>query len=240
MSYKKEIEELINKDLENIIKKSITINNGKPTFKKEDFEIVEGKPKYFGVDKYGRVIGAIALVSKNTLPRVTEKELEYPRPYGWTKNLEKTKGLFESCHIIEYNLSAQSTDKENLFIGTNDLNTSIMKKVENKVKREIEKNDLIVLYKVTMKYHQNEQIPIGILIEAQSTDGKFNICEFCYNVEKYIKFDYQDGTVIYNHNYIEKTKEKLEIIKNKIVPITKKSKTKKITSGQKTNYILNI
>ena len=30
-------------------------------------------------------------------------------------------------------MSEQSTDKENLFIGTNDLNTSIMKTIENKV-----------------------------------------------------------------------------------------------------------
>ena len=157
MNYKKEIEELINKDLENITKKSVSINNDKPIFKKEDFEVIEGKPKYFGIDEYGRVIGAIALVSKNTIPKITEKELEYPRPYGWTGNLEKTKRLFESCHIIAYNLSAQSTDKENLFIGTNDLNTSIMKKVENRVKKYIENNDFSVLYKVTMVYRTSEQ-----------------------------------------------------------------------------------
>ena len=163
MSYKNEIEELINIDVDNIKKKTVVINNNKPIFKKEDFGVVEGEPKYFGVDKYGRVIGAIALISKNTLPRVTEKELEYPRPYGWTKNLEITKGLFESCHLIAYNLSAQSTDKENLFIGTNDLNRSMMKNIENDINDYIKNNDFKVLYKVTMKYRGADQIPKGEL-----------------------------------------------------------------------------
>lgn len=240
MNYKKEIEELINKDIESINKKTIPINNDKPIFKEEDFKEIEGKPRYFGLDKYGRVKGAIALISKNTLPRITEKELEYPRPYGWTKNLEKTKGLFESCHIIAYNLSAQTTDKENLFIGTNDLNTSFMKKIENKVHKEIYDKNLMVLYKVTMIYKAENQIPTGILIEAKSIDGEFNVCQFCYNVEKYIKFDYKDGTVLYNHNYIEKTKEKLGKIRDKVIAVTKKTNKKRLKQGEKTNFILNI
>ena len=144
MSYKKQIEELVNKGADNIKKKTVFINNDKPIFKKEDFDIVEGIPRYFGTDKYGRVVGGIALLSKNTIPKITENELEYPRPYGWTKNLEKQKGLFESCHIIAYNLSAQSTYKENLFIGTNDLNTSMMKNIENETNDYIKKHDFNV------------------------------------------------------------------------------------------------
>ena len=240
MSYKKQIEELVNKGADNIKKKTVFINNDKPIFQKEDFDIIEGSPKYFGTDKYGRTIGAIALLSKNTIPKITEKELEYPRPYGWTKNLEKQKGLFESCHIIAYNLSAQSTDKENLFIGTNDLNTSMMKNIENETNDYIKNHDFKVLYRVTIQYKEDNQIPIGILIEAQSIGGDFNICRFCYNIEKYIKFDYADGTIIYNHDYLNKIKDKVESIREKIMSTTKQSKTKKLTLGQKRNFILNI
>ena len=98
----------------------------------------------------------------------------------------------------------------------------------------------MVLYKVTMKYRGNDQIPIGILIEAQSIGGKFSICKFCYNIEKYIKFDYSDGTIIYNHRYLEKAMVKLTDLKNKIVQNSKHSKTKKTISTEKLNYVLNI
>lgn len=239
-NYINEVNRLVENGANNIKKKVIILNNDKPIFNKKDFDIIEGSPKYFGIDKYGRVIGAIALLSKNTIPKITEKELEYPRPYGWTKNLEKTKNLFESCHIIAYNLSAQSTDKENLFIGTNDLNRSIMKHIENDVNDYIKKNEFNVLYKVTIKYKGADQIPIGILIEAKSIGGELNICKFCYNVEKYIKFDYKDGTVIYNHHYLEKAKESFEQLKNKIKANKENIKQNKKVGMSKRNYILNI
>lgn len=240
MSYKKIVEKLVYNGTDNIKKKIIILNNNKPIFTKQDLDVVEGKPKYFGLDKYGRITGAIAVLSKNTLPIITEKELEYPRPYGWNENLEKAKGVFESCHIIAYNLSAQNTTKENLFIGTNDLNRSIMKQIENDANDYIKKNDFNVLYKVTIKYKETDQIPIGILIEAQSIGGDFCVCKFCYNMEKYIKFDYSDGSIIYNHNYLEKVKEKFSSLKVNVISKNNKSKKQKKKVGTKINYILNI
>ncbi len=108
MNYKEIVEDLVNKGADNIKKKTVILNDNKPILGKEDFNVIEGNPKYWGTDKYGRITGAIALLSKNTIPIITEKELEYPRPYGWNENLEKVKGVFESCHIIAYNLSAQN------------------------------------------------------------------------------------------------------------------------------------
>lgn len=77
MSYKKIVEKLVDNGTDNIKKKIIILNNNKPIFTKQDLDVVEGKPKYFGLDKYGRITGAIAVLSKNTLPIITEKELEY-------------------------------------------------------------------------------------------------------------------------------------------------------------------
>lgn len=42
-----------------------------------------------------------------------------------------------------------------------------MSKIEKKVKKHIEKNDVRVLYKVSIKYKGNNQIPKGVLIEAR-------------------------------------------------------------------------
>ena len=41
----------------------------------------------------------------------------------------ENQDLFERCHIIAYSLSARIADKKNIFIGTNALNKSIMKKI---------------------------------------------------------------------------------------------------------------
>jgi len=151
MNYKEIVENLVNKGADNIRKKTVILNNNKPILEKADFNVIEGNPKYWGIDKYGRITGGIALISKNTIPIITDKELEYPRPYGWNENLEKVRGVFESCHIIAYNLSAQNTTKENLFIGTNDLNTSLMKNIENDINDYIKNNDFNVLDKLSRK-----------------------------------------------------------------------------------------
>lgn len=235
MNYKEIVEDLVNNGADNIKKKTVILNDNKPILGKEDFNVIEGNPKYWGTDKYGRITGAIALLSKNTIPIITEKELEYPRPYGWNENLEKVKGVFESCHIIAYNLSAQNTTKENLFIGTNDLNKSIMKQIENEVNNYIKNYNSKVLYKVTVKYKGTDQIPLGILIEAQAIDDEFSICSFCYNIERYFKFNYSDGTMIYDNRKFRKAKDN-----GKVIEKQDKAKTENKNIEIKRDYYINI
>ena len=164
--YNIKLEELINKRQNSIKEFTIILNNNKPIFTKKDYATIEGEPIYFDLDERGRVTGAIAIVSKNTVSLVIKKKLKYPDPYGWSKKLEK-KNVFERCHIIAYSLSAKLADKKNIFIGTKTLNRSLMSKIEKKVKKHIEKNDVRVLYKVSIKYKGNNQIPKGVLIEAR-------------------------------------------------------------------------
>ena len=161
-----DVEELVNKKSNSIKELTAVINNNKPLFTKQDYEIIEGEPQYFEPDEQGRATGAIALVSKNTIPLVIKKKLKYPDPYGWNENFEN-KNVFERCHIIAYSLSAKLADKKNIFIGTKTLNRSIMSKVEKRVKKYVEENDVRIIYKVTVKYKENNQIPKGILIEAR-------------------------------------------------------------------------
>lgn len=165
-NYNIQLKELINKRQNTIKEFTIVLNNNKPIFTKKDYETIEGEPLYFDLDEQGRVTGAIALVSRNTTSLVIKKKLKYPDPYGWNKKFEK-KNVFERCHIIAYSLSAKLADKRNIFIGTKTLNRSLMCKIEKKIKKHIEKYDVRVLYKVTIKYKSNNQIPKGILIEAR-------------------------------------------------------------------------
>lgn len=232
MDYNDIIKKLVDKRTNNIDDEIVVLNNDKPIFNKSDYEIIEGEPIYFELDEYGRSNGAIALISKNTMPLVIKKKLNYPDPYGWTKNLEGNY-LFERCHIIAYSLSAKFADRKNIFIGTNDLNTSIMIKIENRIKKYINENNVRVLYRVTIKYKGKNQIPTGILVEAKSLEDDFSICEFCYNIEKKVKFRYSDGTIIEDKRILPKIKHNL----NKIKQQTSKKDT--IVKERNTNYIIN-
>ncbi len=152
----------------------------------------------------------------------------YPNPHGWSKNSEG-KYLFERCHIIAYSLSAKLADKRNLFIGTRDLNKSIMIKIENRIKNYIMENDVRILYRVTVKYKGKNQIPTGILIEAKSLNSEFTLCRFGYNIKKNVKFRYSDGTI---------TKDNRGIIKP-IQKIKTSIKEKKRVKSKNTNFVVN-
>ena len=49
--YSIDVEELINKRRNSIKEFTSVINNDKPIFEKQDFEIIEGEPKYFEPDE---------------------------------------------------------------------------------------------------------------------------------------------------------------------------------------------
>lgn len=88
-----------------------------------------------------------------------------------------------------------------------------------------------ILYRVTAKYKGKNQIPTGVLIEAQSEDGNFKLCKFCYNIQKNVLFDYSDGTIIKdNRNPISKLVHKIRKYNRKKV---RKSKR------QNENFIIN-
>lgn len=189
------INELINIQPNKIKKYTIVINDDKPLFNKKDFDTIEGKPQYFELDNNGRSNGAIAIISKNTLPLITKRKLKYPEPSNWNKAFENKK-LFEKCHIIAYSLSAKLANPKNIFIGTVKLNKSYMKKVENEVKKHINDKSVKILYRVTVKYKDTNKIPIGVLIEAQSIDDSYSVCRFCYNIQRGKNFRYSNGMIV--------------------------------------------
>lgn len=230
MDYNEIVNKLIQNGTKNITNETITLNNDNPILLKDNYKIKEGQPIYFELDEYGRSNGAIAILSKNTLPLVLKKHLNYPNPYGWTQNIEN-QHIFERCHIIAYNLSAKIADKRNIFIGTEHLNASTMMIIENKIRKYIENNDVKILYKVTIKYKEDNLIPIGLLIEAQSLNDEFSICKFCYNIQKGIMFQYTDGTIIKNtlSNKIKQIVTKKNNVKN----------NKKDVNNINKNYLIN-
>ena len=230
----KELEKLINKKV--IDEEVKEINCNKPFFYKKDFKTIkEGIPNYYGLDKLNRSSGGIAFVSDYTRAIITsdKRNVYYPEPSGWNK--VKNKEIFEKCHIIAFSLSAKKTNYNNVFIGTNYLNRTLMEPIENEVYNHIKDNkDAKVLYRVTPVYNDEEIIPRGVLIEAQDeNDQSFHCCKFCYNIIKNIKFRYRDGKIISSEILEEKSDKKSS---DKEKTKVKKQKKKKESYN---NYIIN-
>ena len=72
------------------------------------------------------------------------------------------------------------------------------------------------------------------MIEAKSLDDEFSICEFCYNIQKSVKFKYSDGTLIEDKRILPKIKQRV----NKITGNNNKKIKDKIIEKNK-NYIIN-
>lgn len=177
------------------IKDTITQINGQSFFTSNDLETKEGLPIYYELDECNRTTGGIALISKYTLSPFINKNLVYPNPSNWDKLID-TK-IFNKCHAIAYSLSAKKNDKLNIFIGTHDLNAKIMRKIEQDINNKIKCNsNEKILYRVRPVYKNNEIIPRGILIESKSLVSDFEEIFYCPNIQKNVKFDYNNGQII--------------------------------------------
>lgn len=225
------INEFIDKDISKLDNYAPVVNNDTPFFKNKDFEITEGIPKYFEPDELNRASGGIAIISKYTLSIMIEKHLKYPDPNGWTEKINSS-GIFQRCHAIAYRLSAKKNDKNNIFIGTDDLNKTIMNGVEGKVEQYIKENEdkyIRILYRVTPIYKGKNQIPTGVLIEAKSFDTEFTLCRFCYNIKKKVKFKYSDGSITEDNRGIIKP---IQRVKTSI-------EEKKRVKSRNANFVVN-
>lgn len=86
---------------------------------------------------------------------------------------------------------------------------------------------------ISIKYRGIDRIPTGVLIEAQSLSDNFSVCEFCYNIQRNVKFNYKDGTIFEDNRF-----SIIEKVKSIARRNTKSSKSKK-SDNQTKNYMIN-
>ena len=181
----------------------IEINNNIPYFTDKDYT-TNSFERYSEWDDLGRSGVAFANVCKETMPKKGEERGDIgsvKNLSGWVQkrydNLIKDKYLYNRCHLIGWQLSAENANKQNLITGTRYLNTEGMLPFENKVAEYIDnhgKNH--VLYRVTPIYEGENLLASGVEMEAWSVEdnGKgvcFNV--YCYNVQPGIVIDYLTG-----------------------------------------------
>lgn len=176
----------------------VIINNNEPNFPEEDFNS-NSFEKYSELDSLGRCGVAYANVSKETMPTEARGEISKVKPTGWhTVKYDCVEGkyLYNRCHLIGYQLTAENANKQNLITGTRYLNVDGMLPFENQVAEYVKQENGHVLYRVIPIFEGNNLVPNGVQMEAESVEDKgekvkFNV--YAYNVQPNIKIDYLTG-----------------------------------------------
>lgn len=174
----------------------VVINENVPFFTESDFT-EEAFESYSELDELGRCGAAFANVGKETMPTEERGQIGMIKPSGWqTVKYDCVDGkyLYNRCHLIGYQLSAENANEKNLITGTRYLNVSGMLPFENKVADYIKETGNHVLYRVTPIYQDKNLVASGVLMEAQSVeDDTVKFCVYCYNVQPNVQIDYATG-----------------------------------------------
>lgn len=175
------------------------VNNNVPFFTTDEI-ISESFETYSPLDNLGRCQVANSCLSKDTMPAEGEKrgEIGKIKPSGWHTvkypELISDLYLYNRCHLIGWQLSAENANELNLITGTRYLNIEGMLPFENLVNDYIDETGNHVMYRVTPVYINEELVARGVLMEGLSVeDNTISFCVWCYNVQPGITIDYETG-----------------------------------------------
>lgn len=176
----------------------VEVSGNVPSF--TDADLSSPAETYTPLDSLGRCGSAMAIVSRETMPTEERGSIGMVKPSGWHTvrydDLISDRYLYNRCHLIGYQLTAENANERNLITGTRYLNVEGMLPFENEVARYVESTGNSVLYRVTPVFVGDELVARGVQMEAESVeDGgtgvSFNV--FCHNVQPGIQIDYQTG-----------------------------------------------
>lgn len=174
------------------------LNDNVPDFSADDFTS-NSFETYSDLDEFGRCGIAYANIGQDLMPTEKRGNIGQVKPSGWhTIKYDNVDGkyLYNRCHLIGYQLTAENANEKNLITGTRYLNTEGMLPFENMVADYIKETDNHVLYRVTPVFDGDDLVASGVQMEAESVeddgDGiQFNV--FCYNIQPGISIDYATG-----------------------------------------------
>ena len=174
------------------------VNNNEPYFTSDDLttEVFEN---YSELDALGRCGVAYANVCLETMPTEKRGSISEVKPTGWHSvkydNVDG-KSLYNRCHLIGYQLTAENANKQNLITGTRYLNVDGMLPFENMVADYVKETDNHVLYRVTPIFTGDNLVADGVLMEGYSVEDEGDgicFCVYAYNVQPGITIDYATG-----------------------------------------------
>ncbi|SCJ98499.1 Uncharacterised protein [uncultured Eubacterium sp.] len=176
----------------------VVVDDNEPSFSESDFT-TESFEEYSDLDNLGRCGTAFANIGKDLMPTQKRGSIGSAKPSGWrTVKYDNVDGkyLYNRCHLIGYQLTAENANEKNLITGTRYMNVDGMLPFENMVADYIKETNNHVLYRVTPIYDGKNLVASGVQMEAESVEDegegiKFNV--YVYNNQPGIVIDYATG-----------------------------------------------
>lgn len=177
---------------------AVVLNGNQPDFPDRD-KTSQSFERYSQLDYFGRCGAAYANVGPETMPTGERGAIGQVKPSGWQTvkyDFVDGKYLYNRCHLIGWQLTAENANELNLITGTRYLNVQGMLPYENEVADYVKETGNHVLYRVTPIYEGADLVARGVEMEAQSVeDGgkgvRFHV--FAYNVQPGVVIDYATG-----------------------------------------------
>lgn len=174
------------------------VNNNEPYFTSDNLT-TEAFENYSELDALGRCGVAYANVCLETMPTEKRGSISEVKPTGWHSvkydNVDG-KSLYNRCHLIGYQLTAENANQQNLITGTRYLNVDGMLPFENMVADYVKETDNHVLYRVMPIFTGDNLVADGVLMEGYSVEDEGDgicFCVYAYNVQPGITIDYATG-----------------------------------------------
>lgn len=214
----------------------VTVNNNQPDFSESDLT-TESFEIYSDLDELGRCGTAFANIGSDLMPTEERVSISSVKPTGWHSiqydNVDG-KSLYNRCHLIGWQLTAENANEKNLITGTRYMNVDGMLPFENMVADYIKETDNHVLYRVTPVFEGDNLVASGVEMEAMSVEDQgegilFHV--FCFNVQPGIVIDYATGDSYLDNDNEDASEEKTYILNQN----TKKFHTSNCSSVQQMN-----
>lgn len=175
------------------------IINGNVPYFTED-EITDSSYEYYGeLDELGRCTLTMACVGQDLMPTEERGAIGMIRPTGWQLDkydFVEGKYLYNRCHLIGYQLTAENANERNLVTGTRYLNVQGMLPYENIAASYVRRTGNHLMYRVTPIFKGSELVCRGVLMEAYSVEDSgegVKFCIYCYNAQPGVEIDYMTG-----------------------------------------------
>ena len=179
------------------------LDDNKPSFSDAQLaSAMSGWEEYAELDRFGRCGVCRAVVGRDIMPADDEarESIARVKPSGWNNGkYEFVEGgyLYNRCHLIGWQLSAENANSRNLVTGTRYMNIEGMLPYENMVADYVRKTGNHVYYEVTPIFLAEDLVCRGVEMQARSLedDGagiSFHV--FAHNVQPGIAIDYRDGS----------------------------------------------
>ncbi len=176
----------------------VIVNENVPFFTADEIVTVSYE-SYGEFDALGRCTAAMACIGKDIMPDGPRGSNPSFKPTGWVQaeySFISGKYLYNRCHLIAWQLSAETTNRQNLITGTKYMNQAMIE-WENDVADYINKNlTNHVMFRVTPIFLGDNLLAEGILLEAYSVEDNgegISLNMFFYNVQPGVEIDYATG-----------------------------------------------